>query len=141
MRSSILKSLRAATPASPSIEELRTEFAAHGTDGWLWPWVASVLMASAIVRLRPRYNSEIYSPTGEWDEEGIWQLVIDFMIERCDLPERLERVPALAAAQVEHGHARPHVEAVVVDGQHGRPRLPSTSAYQSAVRCAVARQV
>jgi DNA-binding CsgD family transcriptional regulator len=44
--------------------------------------VASVLKASVIVRLRPRYNSEIYSPTGEWDEEGIWQLVIDFMIER-----------------------------------------------------------
>ena len=60
--------------------------------------------------------------------------------------QRLERVPALAAAQVEHGHAGPHVEAVVVDGQQGRPfcsraLFSRTSAYQSAVRSAVDRQV
>ena len=32
--------------------------------------------------------------------------------------EGLERVPALTAAQVEHGHAGLQVEQVVVDGQH-----------------------
>src|SRR3712207_7848422 len=30
----------------------------------------------------------------------------------------LERVPALAAAQVEDGHPRPQVQQVVIDGQH-----------------------
>src|SRR3954463_12138996 len=53
----------------------------------------------------------------------------------------LERVPPLAAAQVEHRHARLQVETVVVDCQHACPFRSRTSAYQSAVRSAVARQV
>ncbi len=56
-------------------------------------------------------------------------------------PVGLECVPALAAAEVEHRHAGAHVQPVVVDGQHEPPRRSSTSPYQSAVRCAVVRQV
>ena len=41
-------------------------------------------------------------------------------------------MPALAAAEVEHGHPRPQVEAVVVDGQHGASLPFEDSAYQSA---------
>jgi hypothetical protein len=51
-------------------------------EGWLWPWLTGVLMASAFIHLRPRYAAEVYSPTGVWDDEGIWQLVNDFLIDR-----------------------------------------------------------
>ena len=82
MRSTLLKTLRAAAPARPGIAELRAEFEGRGLEGWLWPWIAALLMASVIVHLRPRYPAAIYSPTAEWDEEGIWQLVVDFVLER-----------------------------------------------------------
>lgn len=82
MRSPLLKSLREAAPTRPTIDQMRMEFEAEGIDGWLWPWLASSLIASVIVHLRPRYSAEVYSPTGEWDEEGIWHLVVDFILDR-----------------------------------------------------------
>jgi hypothetical protein len=82
MRSPLLKSLRSAAPARPTIVELRAEFKDRGMEGWLWPWLAAVLMASVIVQLRPRYAADVYSPTGEWDDEGMSELVVDFVLER-----------------------------------------------------------
>ena len=82
MRSVLLRSLRGASPPRPTIADLRVEFRVHGIEGWLFAWLGSVLMASVIVQLLPRYAAHIYSPTGEWDEEGVWSLVVEFIVDR-----------------------------------------------------------
>jgi hypothetical protein len=61
--------------------------------------------------------------------------------DRRTAPVGLEGVPSLAAAEVEQRHARPQAQAVVIDGQQGRPFRSSTAPYQAAVRSAVPRQV
>jgi hypothetical protein len=83
-------------PEQPSIDELRREFAARGLEGWLWPWLTRVLMASVFGQIKPRYAAETYSPSGAWDTEGVWDLVQEFIMERGVNGEAIEAALNLA---------------------------------------------
>lgn len=76
------------------IDELREEFAANGVSGWLWSWLKDVLASYVALRLKPRYSAALYSPSGQWDEDGMHDLVHGFMIERA-----FEKAALLAALQ------------------------------------------
>lgn len=67
---------------SRTIEELRTEFAANGLHGWLWGWLLFILSAYVWARFAGRYRPALYSPSGQWDNEGVRDLVNDFVTER-----------------------------------------------------------
>ena len=69
-------------PFRPSIEELRGEFVRNGLQGWLWPWLSEVLGTYIRARLVRRYRPTLYSPSGQWDAEGIADLVNGFIVER-----------------------------------------------------------
>lgn len=83
-------------PARPTIEELREEFRQVGVNGWLWPWVADVLRTYVWLRLSIRYKAAIYSPSGEWDEDGVHDLVQTFIVERCVNKEAVSSALAIA---------------------------------------------
>lgn len=69
-------------PQDPTIDELRAEFARNDVHGWLWAWLVDVLGASVRARLATRYRPSHFSPSGEWDEDGMADLVSEFIIER-----------------------------------------------------------
>lgn len=69
-------------PTNPTIEQLHSEFAASDLRGWIWPWLTGVLAHYVRGRLAGRYRASLYSPSGQWDEEGISDLISEFIIER-----------------------------------------------------------
>jgi hypothetical protein len=69
-------------PVKPTIDELREDFVGNGLEGWLWPWLERTLESYVRARLKPRYRASLYSPSGEWDESGIHDLVQGFILER-----------------------------------------------------------
>lgn len=66
----------------PTIEELRKEFLDNGLSGLLWELIADDLTVHGRARLASRYNPRIYSPSGAWDEEGLRDLINDFVVEQ-----------------------------------------------------------
>jgi DNA-binding CsgD family transcriptional regulator len=68
-------------PRAWTIEGLRREFLAHDLSGELWTWLLSVLGIFVRGRLAPRYRAAVFSPSGQWDREGIDDLVNDFLVE------------------------------------------------------------
>jgi hypothetical protein len=83
-----------AAPLKPSIDELREEFVENGLEGWLWSWLERILEGYVRVRLKPRYRAPLYSPSGEWDDGGIHDLVQGFILERV-----IERAALLLGLQ------------------------------------------
>jgi DNA-binding CsgD family transcriptional regulator len=78
----------------PTIADLRGEFVNNGLEGWLWQWLYKRLVTYVWVRLVPLYKPSIYSPTGGWNEEGINDLVNEFIMVRA-----IDRGTLLAALQ------------------------------------------
>jgi hypothetical protein len=66
----------------PPISDLRREFATNGLQGYLWELISNALWLFGKTRIATRYNPRIYSPTGSWDEEGLIDLVNDFIVHR-----------------------------------------------------------
>lgn len=64
-----------------TIDEYRGEFIDHGLSGQLWPRLLETLGHHVRVRLARRYRAALYSPSGEWDQEGIYDLVNEFLVE------------------------------------------------------------
>jgi hypothetical protein len=81
-------------PNNPTLDELRAEFEQHDVRGWLWPWLADVLSVYVRARLATRYRASLYSPSGEWDADGVADLVSEFIVERG-----IKRGAVLAALQ------------------------------------------
>lgn len=69
-------------PSNLHIEELRQEFARNGLEGWLWSWLEQLLEVYVRARLKSRYRASLYSPSGEWDDVGIHDLVQGFIVDR-----------------------------------------------------------
>ena len=78
----------------PLISDLRREFAASALQGYLWELISEALWLFGKTRIATRYNPRIYSPTGSWDEEGLVDLVNDFIVHRG-----IEKGAILAALQ------------------------------------------
>ena len=78
----------------PTIEELRAEFTAHALEGYLWVWLSDVLIAYVALRMKPRYSPALFSPSGQWDEDGVNDLVHGFIVDRG-----IKRGAILAALQ------------------------------------------
>lgn len=78
----LLRDLARNSPTEPSIDELRREFADHGFEGWLWAWVSHVLLSAIALRFRYDYSAQKYSPTESWEDDGPWDLVQGFLLER-----------------------------------------------------------
>ena len=78
----------------PPISDLRREFVANGLQGYLWELISEALWLFGRTRIATRYNPRIYSPTGSWDEEGLIDLVNDFIVHRG-----IEKGAILAALQ------------------------------------------
>lgn len=68
-------------PESPSLEQVRDEFARNGSNRWIWEWMFDTLEVYAKVRLTRRYPPALYSPSGNWDRPGISDLVNGFISE------------------------------------------------------------
>lgn len=66
-----------------AIGELREEFKANNLRGWIWEWLIDVLAPYIQIRIARRYKAEVYSPSGSWDDEGIRDLLNQFIVERC----------------------------------------------------------
>jgi hypothetical protein len=78
----------------PPIDDLRREFKACGLQGYLWELISEALRLFGKIRIATRYNPRIYSPSGSWDEEGLSDLVNDFIVHRG-----IEKGAVLAALQ------------------------------------------
>jgi hypothetical protein len=88
----------------PSIDELRTEFAENDVRGWIWLWLERHLHHYAAKRIRGRLSATMYSPSGEWDADGLSDLVSEFIIEKGI--QRAAVAKALAAASDTEGALR-----------------------------------
>lgn len=65
-----------------TIDEIRTEFAVNDLRGFLWSWLHALLVDFASWSIVARYKPLIYSPSGQWDGEGLSDLANDFIVER-----------------------------------------------------------
>lgn len=83
-------------PPNPTLDELRQEFIGNDVRGWIWNWLAAVSDAYIRLRLKGRYREAVYSPSGAWDDEGIGDLVTDFIMERVIDKGLLSRALRLA---------------------------------------------